>query len=51
MLAFCKLSCMNTRENYGTAGKNEADLQVLTWEDVRDKLLKGKKHAEELSRQ
>lgn len=53
---------MHVSENHGAAQKNNAkkifkkqknnaDLHVLTWKDVREKLLKGKKQVEEQSRQ
>lgn len=42
---------MHVSENHGAAQKNNADLHALTWKDVREKLLKGKKQVEEQSRQ
>lgn len=41
---------MHISENHGAAQKN-ADLHVLTWKDVREKLLKSKKQVEEQSGQ
>lgn len=48
---FYTLCYMYIRNTYRIIQKNEAELYVLIWKDIQDKSLKGKKQAEEQSRE